>query len=84
MEKLEAREAKVLCIIEILFLLVDSIHTLGRLCNLVLLAEIDGKEAIIIDLEQDWILALILNLLAQGQHRARDRKEVHILDARTS
>ena len=84
MEELEAREAKVLCVIEILFLLVDSIHTLGRLRDLVLLAEIDGKEAIIIDLEQDWILALILNLLAQGQHRARDRKEVHILDARTS
>ena len=84
MEKLETREAEVLSVIEILFFLVNSIHTLGRLCNLVLLAEIDGKETIIIDLEQDWILALILNLLTQRQYRARDRKEVHTLDARTS
>ena len=68
MEELEAREAKVLRVIEILFLLVNSIHTLGRLGYLVLLAEIDGEEAIIIDLEQDWILTLIRNLLAQGQN----------------
>ena len=84
MEKLETREAEVLSVIEILFFLVYSIHALGRLRNLVLLAEIDGKETIIIDLEQDWILALILNLLTQRQYRARDRKEVHTLDARTS
>ena len=64
MEELEAWEAKVLRVIEILFLLVNSIHTLGRLGDLVLLAEIDGEEAIIIDLEQDWILTLIRNLLA--------------------
>ena len=68
MEELEAREAKVLRVIEILFLLVNSIHALGRLGDLVLLAEIDGEEAIIIDLEQDWILTLIRNLLAQGQN----------------
>ena len=51
MEELETREAKVLRIIEIFFFLIDSIHSLGGLCNLVLLAEIDGKETIIIDLE---------------------------------
>ena len=84
MEKLETWETEVLSVIEILFFLVYSIHTFGRLRNLVLLAEIDGKETIIIDLEQDWILALILNLLTQRQYRARDRKEVHTLDARTS
>ena len=65
MEELEAWEAEILSVIEILFFLVNSIHTLGRLRNLVLLAEIDGEETIIIDLEQDWILALISNLLAQ-------------------
>lgn len=84
MEELEAREAKVLRVIEILFLLVNSIHALGRLGDLVLLAEIDGEEAIIIDLEQDWILTLIRNLLAQGQNWAGDWKEVHILDTRAS
>ena len=80
MEELETREAEVLRVIEILFFLVYSIHTLGRLRNLVLLAEIYGEETIIIDLEQDWILTLVSNLLAQGQHRARDCKEVHIFD----
>ena len=65
MEEFEAREAKVLRIIEILLFFVYPIHALGRLCNLVLLAEIDGEETIFIDLKQDWILALISNLFAQ-------------------
>ena len=80
MEELEAREAEILRIVEILFFLIDSIHALGGLRDLVLLAKIDGEETIIIDLEQDWILTLVSNLLAQGQHRARDCKEVHIFD----
>ena len=63
MEEFETREAKVLRIIEILFFLVYPIHALGRLCNLVFLAEINGEEAIIIDLEQDWVFTLISNLL---------------------
>ena len=68
MEELETREAKVLRIVEVLFFLIDSIHAFGGLRNLVLLAEIDGEETIIIDLEQDWVFALISNLLAQRQN----------------
>ena len=60
-------------------LLCINILPVVLLGDLVLLAEVQGEDAVTSQLEQDWILGVVLDLLGQGKLRTCQREKLHLL-----
>lgn len=66
-EELIALEADVAHVIKVVFLVVDVLRVDVSLRDCELLAEVQGEDALIVDLQEYGIRAMVADLLAQWQ-----------------
>ena len=79
-EKLVAFETEISREVVVVLLLVDVLWLIASVADVVLLAEVDHEDAVVVELAKDGVLTLVGDLLAQGQLRTAQGEKLGALN----